>query len=95
MMPERALSAIQKAAGEFVNRESNRRSMITVTRVLMDRKGLRAEIYISVFPDKDTAAAVDFLNRKRDEFRRYIAKRVEMRALPRPIFLAEPNREGV
>jgi len=90
MMKERAIEALKKAASEFINKESNRRSMITVTAVEMDRRGRRARIFISVFPEKDTYAATDFLNRQRNEFREYIKKHIRLRAIPSVQFLADP-----
>lgn len=89
-MRERAIEALRKAASEFINRESNRQSMITVTSIRLDKGGKRAEVYVSVFPEKDTFAATEFLNRKRDEFRAYIKKRIRMRVIPSVRFLADP-----
>lgn len=89
-MRERAVEALKKAASEFINRESNRRSMITVTNVEMDPRGSRANIFVSVFPETETQAATEFLNRQRNEFRMYIKKHVSLRSLPRVTFLADP-----
>lgn len=89
-MKERALSTIKKAASEFINLESNRSSLITVTNVMLDNRGSRVEVHISVYPEKDTRAAVEFLNRKRDDFRAFLKKNTRLKALPRPLFLADP-----
>jgi len=89
-MRERVLEALQKAASEFINRESNRRSMITVTKVLLDKRGRRVDIFVSVFPEKDTHAATDFLNRQRSEFREYLKKHVRLHTIPTITFLADP-----
>ena len=93
-MKERALSALKKAASEFINLESNRSSLITVTNVMMDKRGSKGEIYISVFPEKDTRAAVEFLNRQRNEFRSFLKKQISLRSLPKIIFMADPNIGG-
>lgn len=90
MMKERLVEEMKKAASEFINRESNRRSMITVTKVDMDRRGTTADIFVSVFPEKDTRAATDFLNRNRDEFKRYLKTHLALRTIPRVRFLADP-----
>lgn len=91
-MQERAVQALREAAAEFVSRESNRTSLITVTRVVLDeRRGKGAEIYVSVFPIEQTHAATDFLNRKRNDFREFIKKRIRLKGIPRVTFLAEPN----
>lgn len=74
---ERLISAIHTAAAEFINRESNRTSLITVTKVTMpDEK--HALIFVSVFPQKDTAAVVDFLSRQNEEFLRFVKKTVKL-----------------
>jgi ribosome-binding factor A len=93
MMKERLLSAITKAAAEFIARESNYRSLITVTRTQIDSRGRSATIFISVYPDKDTRAATEFLDRRRDEFRQFLKSKINVRALPRIRFLPEPDRD--
>ncbi len=87
---ERLISAIHTAAAEFINRESNRTSLITVTKVTMpDEK--HALIFVSVFPQKDTAAVVDFLSRQNEEFLRFVKKTVKLHFVPRMSFMADPE----
>lgn len=93
-MKDRIIAALQEAAAEFISRESNHRSMITVTRVALNPRGDKAEIYVSVYPEKNIHAATDFLNRQRGAFRDFLGTRVQIRALPRVTFLAEPNIAG-
>lgn len=92
MMKERLLSTITKAAAEFIARESNYRSLITVTRTTLDARGMHATIYISVYPDRDTRAATEFLDRRRDEFCQFLKSKINVRAIPRIRFLPEPDR---
>lgn len=89
-MKERIIEVLKVAASEFINRESNRRSMITVTNVALDRRGVEANIFVSVFPESGTHAATDFLNRNRDEFRDYLKKHTRLARLPRVAFHADP-----
>lgn len=89
-MKDRVISIIQKLASEFINRESNRQSLITVTSVQFNPKNKRAEIFVSVYPERNTRAAVEFLNRKRDDFRDYLKKHSKLKMLPRAQFLADP-----
>lgn len=87
---DRLLAAIHTAAAEFINRESNRRSLVTVTRVTMtDDK--HAQIFVSIYPEKDTAAVIDFLGRQREEFLSFIKKTVKLHFIPRMTFLPEPE----
>lgn len=94
MMHERAEESLQKAVSEFINRESNRRSMITVTGAALDRRGAHANVFISVFPEKDLRGALDFLNRNRDELKRYLKAHMALRAIPRVRFLPDPVLGG-
>jgi len=87
---ERLMSAIHTAAAEFINRESNRTSLITVTKVTMsDDK--HAQIFISVFPQKDARAAIDFLSRQHKEFLAFIKKTVKLHFVPNMAFLLDPE----
>jgi len=89
-MKERLIEALKKAASEFINRESNRRSMITVTKVEVHARGSLVDIFVSVFPETGTHAATDFLNRNRDEFKQYLKKHVSLKNIPRVRFHADP-----
>lgn len=90
-MRERVIELLKKAASEFINRESNRTSMITVTGIELDRRESHVTIFVSVFPEKDTHGATDFLNRNRDEFKRYLKQHTALRVIPRVEFLPDPN----
>ena len=83
------------AASEYINRESNRRSMITVTDVHIGQREKRVIIFVSVFPETETRAACDFLNRKRSEFREYLKKNTRLRSLPIVEFLPSPQLGGI
>ena len=87
---ERLIAAIHTAAAEFINRESNRNSLITVTKVAM-RDEKHAQIFISVYPQKDVAAAVDFLSRQHKEFLSFVKKTVKLHFIPKLEFMADPD----
>ncbi len=79
---ERVSLHLKECASAFINGESNRRSMITVTDVQVSSDLKRATVRISVFPDDQEDAALDFLKRKRSELRAYIKERVNMKIIP-------------
>lgn len=79
----RSLEALRAAAAEFVSRESNGQSLITVTRVDLSGDGKHAVVFISVLPSEKAKAAFDFTNRKRGELREYLKERTIMGRLPR------------
>ena len=88
---ERLESAIHTAAAEFINRESNRRSLITVMRVTLDARNKHAQIFVSVLPREGAGAALDFLSRQGTAFSAYLKKHLKTRVLPHVEFLADPE----
>ena len=92
---EKILSALVHVAAEFINRESNRQSLITVTRAELDDRGHEALIFISVYPDDKAHGALDFLNRNIDEFKRFVRSRLKMQDIPRDRFVQDPNLGGL
>ena len=88
-------SALLHAAAQFVSRESNRTSLITVTRVQVDDRTLHAHIYVSIYPESQAKTALEFLKRVQPDFRDYIKKNVRMHMLPMMQFLQDPNIGGL
>ena len=70
------------AAAEFVARESNRTSLITVTGVEIGHKAKQATILITVLPETAEADAINFLKRKRADLRDFAGTKVAMRQVP-------------
>src|SRR3989344_8493261 len=73
---------IKTAAAKFLQRESNYTSMLTVTDVSVSEKGDRAIIFFTVLPTEKEKAAVDFVKRKRTEFREFFKNNSRLRSLP-------------
>jgi ribosome-binding factor A len=73
---------IRKAAGEFIQKESNYTSLITITDVALAERGKRSKIFFTVLPEEKEKAVSDFLKRKRSEFREFFKDKARMRALP-------------
>ncbi|MEK7606128.1 MAG: ribosome-binding factor A [Patescibacteria group bacterium] len=85
-------------AAEFINRESNRESLITVTRVMSSTDSKRADVYITVLPDTRVPEALDFLKRKRSEFREFVKTHTRGRSVPTFDFVfdvGEKNRQEI
>ena len=79
---EKLKEALMHAAAEFIARESNRTSLITVTSVEIGHKAQQATILITVLPETAEADALNFLKRKRAEMRDFIGQKVAMRQVP-------------
>lgn len=86
------------AAGLFMARESNRESLVTVTRADVSADLKNATIYLSVLPTEFEARALDFAKRQRPEFRTYLKSHAHFKTLPFIDFVldyGEKNRQSV
>jgi ribosome-binding factor A len=79
---EKIEQLIQKLAGEFIERESNRNSLITVTRVFVPTDMKRANIMVTVLPEGHEDNAINFLKRMRGEFKEYFKKHAKVGRIP-------------
>lgn len=73
---------IAELAATFIERESNKTSIISVTRVELIDRGRSATIYISVLPEDGEESALNFLKRKRNELRTVIKRGINMATIP-------------
>ena len=73
---------LQKIAGEFIQRNSNMTSLITVTRVDVGDRGGKATLYVTVFPEDKEKGALDMLKRKRTEFRDAVKSGLRVSRIP-------------
>jgi ribosome-binding factor A len=79
---EKVESQIAQLAALFIERESNKTALITVTRVEVLDRGRSATIYISVLPESGEESALNFLKRKRHDLRTVIKKGINMINIP-------------
>ncbi|MCX6735528.1 MAG: ribosome-binding factor A [Candidatus Parcubacteria bacterium] len=79
---EKAGNLFRRLAGEFIARESNRTTMITVTNVLVRENGRELTVFVTVFPDAEEETALSFLKRKRSDFREYVKKNTRIKTIP-------------
>lgn len=80
---EKVGNIIKKLASEFLSRESNRTSMITVTDVRMQDHERSAVILFTVLPENQADTALSFAKRKRSDFREYFKKNTRLKFIPR------------
>ena len=89
---------IREIAAEYLVREANHDSLITVTGVELSDKETRACILISVLPTEKEADALEFTQRKANDMRLYFMKKVKIRRAPRFYFaidIGEKNRQRI
>lgn len=95
---ERLGARISELAAEYLARESNRTSLITVTRTEILNRGKKAIVFFTVLPDTQEKAALEFARRKRSDFRKYIIEKKIMGFAPSVDFqidLGEKNRQRI
>lgn len=86
---------IRKFAGDFIAQEAGRGSLITPTRVDISPDLKNTTIYVSVFPEDKEEIALNFLKRKRTDFRTFVKDKGKFKSLPMVDFkidLGEKNR---
>lgn len=79
---EKVEQLIRETASEFVERESNRNSLITVTRVYLPSDMKHATIMFTVLPEGQEENALNFLKRMRGEFKEFFKKRAKVGRIP-------------
>jgi ribosome-binding factor A len=85
---------LKEVASTFVNLESNRTSLITVTRVDLTPAGDKVTFFVTVFPEEAEGPAIGFLMRKRGECRTYLKTHAPMKRIPHVEFaLDEGDRK--
>lgn len=89
---------LRKHAAVFLERESSRASLITVTGAQMSPNLREATIFISVFPTEREEQAIDFIKRQERDFRLYLSEHARLQRMPRIRFeldRGEKNRRRI
>ena len=97
---ERLANALRELAAEYVNLESSRTSLITITRAEVEGRGRYAKIYFTVFPDNggEPEKVLEFLQRKQSDFRKFVNNKKIVAFAPTITFLfdlGEKNRQRI
>ena len=89
---------IKALAADFFSKESNRKSLITITDVEIKSRGSRAIILFTVLPIDQENAALDFMRRQLSDFRGYVTENSRMQRVPYfevKIDSGEKNRQKI
>jgi ribosome-binding factor A len=79
---EKVANYIKELAAKFLERESTRNSLITVTNSSCSPDLKRATIFFTVLPESEEEAALAFAKRKRPELREFIKKNLKIKIIP-------------
>ncbi|HVU75362.1 MAG TPA: ribosome-binding factor A [Candidatus Paceibacterota bacterium] len=90
--------AIAHAAAEFLARESNRQSLVTVTHADVSPDLKEVTIFLSVLPESAEQTVLDFAKRNRTDFRTHLKEKTRLHPLPFVDFeidYGEKNRQRI
>ena len=94
---EKLPELLKHLAAEFIERESNRTSLVTVTNASISDSQKQVKILFTVLPEDQEEVVLEFLNRKRDFFE-YIDKHARIGRMPEIEFIidtGEKNRQRI
>ena len=95
---ERLKEILHDLGARFLNLNSNKSSLLTVTKVELTRDGKRATIFFTVFPDNFEKTALEFVKRKRSEFKEFVKENSKLGRIPQLDFeidSGEKNRQKI
>ena len=79
---EKVANQIKELAAQFLERESDKTSLITVTSCTASPDLKRATIFITVFPTAKEVGALNFIKRKLGELRELLKKNMLIKTIP-------------
>jgi ribosome-binding factor A len=79
---EKVANHIKELAAQFLGRENNRTSLITVTSCTVSSDLKRATIFITVFPDDKEDNVINFIKRNLGELREFVKKNMSTKIIP-------------
>ncbi|HAS80466.1 MAG: Ribosome-binding factor A [Candidatus Nomurabacteria bacterium GW2011_GWE1_32_28] len=79
---EKVGNFIKELSAQFLGRENNHTSLITVTYSDVSPDLKRATIFITVLPNEKEHDALDFAKRKRGELRTFLKKNMQIKTIP-------------
>jgi ribosome-binding factor A len=95
---EKVANQIKELTAQFLGRENNKTSLITVTSLTVSPDLKRATIFITVLPNSKEKPALDFIRRKLKDLREHLKKNMPIKIIPFldvAIDLGEKNRQKI
>jgi len=95
---EKSSSLLTKFAAEYFLEESNKNSLITITKSEILDRGKRVFIYFTALPQKKEEDVLEFMKRRRNDFRQYVMTKKSFGYVPRVDFcidFGEHNRQRI
>jgi ribosome-binding factor A len=95
---EKVANHIKELSAQFLGRENNRTSLITVTGASCSPDLKRATIFITVLPTEKETLALEFVKRNLGELREFLKKNLPIKTIPFldvALDLGEKNRQKI
>lgn len=95
---EKIANYLKELTAQFLAKENNRTSLITVTSANCSPDMKKATIYITVLPAAKEKTALEFVKRKRGDLREFLKKQMTTKVVPFidvAIDLGEKNRQKI
>jgi ribosome-binding factor A len=95
---EKVANTIKELAAQFLNRENNRTSLVTVTGCSTSPDLKRATILITVLPNTKETEVVNFVKRNLKDLREFLKKNMPIKIIPFldvAIDAGEKNRQKI
>jgi len=81
-MRDKIINVIKELSANFLEKENNHTSLITVTSCSVSPDMKKATVFISVLPDSKEKSALDFAKRKRGDLRTFLKKNLKIKTIP-------------
>ncbi|GMQ95231.1 MAG: hypothetical protein BMS9Abin13_344 [Patescibacteria group bacterium] len=95
---EKVAEVLKRITAQFLQIESGRQSLITVTNCRISPDLRKATVFISVLPEDKEEVVLKFVKRKRTDLRDYLKSHTRLKVLPFidiQIDLGEKNRQKI
>ena len=79
---EKVANSIKELAAQFLSRENNRTSLITITACTVSPDLKRATIFMTVLPSSKEDNALGFVKRNLKDLREFLKKNLEIKIIP-------------
>jgi ribosome-binding factor A len=79
---DKVANLIRKLAAEFLGRENNQTSLLTVSRVDVSPDLRNATVFFTVLPETKESGALEFAKRRRSNFRDILKANIETKNIP-------------
>lgn len=79
---EKVSNQIKELTAQFLGKENNRTSLITVTSATVSPDLKRATIFITVLPNTKEQQALDFVKRNLKDLREFLKKNMPIKIIP-------------